>query len=114
MAYLQIIGGISMLKRLISLAVLVILSTSAITAQASARKNSSVASMLNNSKEKQDSESLERLSPWELKHCTDEYNRCVNGLIPNIGYHQCYAAFRYCQGQNGIFDLPGGAANHHW
>jgi hypothetical protein len=55
-----------------------------------------------------------RLTPRELRHCMTEYNRYQSGLIPNIAYHQCYAAFRYCQGQNGIFDLPGGAANHHW
>lgn len=103
-----------MLKRLISLSILAVLSISAVTAAAADQKHSSVASMLNSKKENQDRESLERLTPGQLRHCTTEYNRCQNGLIPDIAYHQCYAAFRYCQGQNGVFDLPGGAGNHHW
>ncbi|PIT55260.1 hypothetical protein BHC59_11400 [Snodgrassella alvi] len=103
-----------MLKRLISLSILAALSISAVTATAADQKHSSVASTLSSKKESQDRELLLLLTPRELRHCMTEYNRCQSGLIPNIAYHQCYAAFRYCQGQNGIFDLPGGAANHHW
>lgn len=66
--------------------------------------------------QKQDSEGLLRLSVSQLKRCSQQQNRCTEGLIPNIGFHQCYAAYTYCLGPDsgGIFDLPGGAANHDW
>lgn len=107
-----------MLKRLISLSILAALSISAVTATAADQKRSSVASILSSKSEKkqQDSEELQRLSVGQLNRCNKEYNRCTDGLIPNIGFHQCYAAYTYCLGPDsgGIFDLPGGAANHHW
>lgn len=66
--------------------------------------------------QKQDNEGLLRLSVIQLKRCNQQHNRCTESLIPNIGFHQCYAAYTYCLGPDsgGIFDLPGGAANHDW
>jgi len=42
-----------------------------------------------------------------------KHQRCTEGLIPGLKYHHCGAALNYCNSQ-GIFDLPGGAANHNW
>lgn len=53
---------------------------------------------------------MQRLSVGQLNRCNKEYNRCIDGLIPNIGFHQYYAAYTYCLGPDsgGIFDLPEG------
>ncbi len=66
--------------------------------------------------QKQDSEGLLRLSVSQLNRCNQQYNRCTESLIPNIGFHQYYAAYTYCldPDSGGIFELPNGAANHHW
>ncbi|PIT09189.1 hypothetical protein BGI30_08515 [Snodgrassella alvi] len=66
--------------------------------------------------QKQDNEGLLRFSASQLKRCSQQYNRCTEGLIPNIGFHQCYVAYTCCLGSDsgGIFDLSGGAANYHW
>ncbi|PIT58291.1 hypothetical protein [Snodgrassella alvi] len=91
---------------------------SAVTATAADQKHSSVASMLSSKKQnqKQDSEGLLRLSVSQLKQFNQKNNCCTAGLIHNIRFHQCYAAYTYCldPDSGGIFDLPGGAANHHW
>lgn len=60
-----------------------------------------------------DNESLLRINAARLRYCVGQYQRCTEGLIPGLKYHHCGAALNYCNSQ-GIFDLPGGAANHNW
>jgi len=106
-----------MKKQLISFTVLAVLNTftfSASAANNNERSNSSVASMLEKNKNKQDdNESLLRINAARLRYCVGQYQRCTEGLIPGLKYHHCGAALNYCNSQ-GIFDLPGGAANHNW